>query len=390
MSRRSKLLTFGLPLIGGAALLAGTGMVVENRPVAPEELPPRPPTTSPAVSDGIDVSRFIGAIGISEPRGEAILIAAHTSGVVESVAVAVGDEVAAGDALFIVERSRAEAEVALRRADVIVAEGELASLRSIIPPLRAGVRSAQAGVASAAADIRVAEADLADRENLVRIAESVADPRAIAAEEVDRRRFAASQAEARVATAVAGSAEAEARLIEAEAQLARYAAADSGADGPEIIAARARVTSAQRELDQAKADLALLTVRSPVAGRVLQVNIRAGEFAPASVPSEGLVVIGRGGPVHLRVEIDEVDIARFSPGSRAWASPRGDAGQRIDLQLAYVEPLVVPKANLSGRTSERVDTRVLQAVYEIDAGTAAASSIGQQFDVYIEASGGTP
>ncbi|MEL6741889.1 MAG: HlyD family efflux transporter periplasmic adaptor subunit, partial [Planctomycetota bacterium] len=129
---------------------------------------------------------------------------------------------------------------------------------------------------------------------------------------------------------------------------------------------------------------------SPVAGRVLQVNIRAGEFAPASVPIEGLVVIGRGGPVHLRVEIDEVDIARFSPGSRAWASPRGDAGQRIGLQLAYVEPLVVPKANLSGRTSERVDTRVLQAVYEIDAGTAAASSIGQQFDVYIEASGGTP
>ena len=53
MSRRSKLLTFGLPLIGGAALLAGTGMVVENRPVAPEDLPPRPPppsrrqTTSP-------------------------------------------------------------------------------------------------------------------------------------------------------------------------------------------------------------------------------------------------------------------------------------------------------------------------------------------------------
>ncbi|MEM7754757.1 MAG: hypothetical protein AAF297_03875 [Planctomycetota bacterium] len=44
----------------------------------------------------------------------------------------------------------------------------------------------------------------------------------------------------------------------------------------------------------------------------------------------------------------------------------------------------MPKRTLSGRTSELIDTRVLQAVYTLD-DTFRSPGIGQQFDVYIEA-----
>ena len=387
MSNRSKILTWGLPIAGAASLMLGTGFVVKNRPLTPEETPPRQPTTAPSAMASVDATKYIGALGTSEPPGEAIAIAAHTSGVVTEVLVGVGERVKAGKPLFAVESSRAEAEVALRRAEVDVAERDLASLRASIPPRQAAVRAALAAVESANADRRSVEADLADRQNLLSIATGVSDPRAISREEVDRRRFAVQQAEARVATAVAAIARAEADLAETEADLSRFITRSSGEDGPEIAAAASRIVQAKRSLEKAEADLALLTVRSPVTGTVLQVNIREGEFAPASVPSEGLIVLGRSGPVHLRVEIDEVDIPRFSTSAAAWASPRGESDTRISLELVEVEPLVVPKRNLSGRTSELIDTRVLQVVYAMD-GTFESPGIGQQFDVYIDANGG--
>ncbi|MEL6795634.1 MAG: hypothetical protein AAFO89_02315 [Planctomycetota bacterium] len=386
MSNRSRVLTWGLPLIGGAALIMGTGFVIENRPVRADEDPPRQPATAPSQSSSADGAAYIGAVGTSEPPGEPIAIAAHASGVATDVYVTVGDEVASGEPLFSVERSQASATVALREAEVAVALSEHDSLRATIPPTRAAVRSAEASLASAQAEARAAQADVDDRRNQLRIATAVSDPRAIAAEEVDRRRFAVSQSEARLATAQAAVEQARALVAEAAAELARLVNPESGADGPDLLAAQARVTRARAELGQAAADLELRTVSSPVIGRVLQVNLRPGEFAPASVPTEGLVVLGRAGPPHIRVQVDEVDIPRFSPQAEAWASPRGDAATRIPLSLVQVEPLVIPKRSLAGRTSELVDTRVLEVVYETQDGFTSPG-IGQQFDVYIEAGG---
>ncbi|UYV13953.1 MAG: biotin/lipoyl-binding protein [Phycisphaera sp.] len=389
MSTRSRLLTWGLPLVGLSALVMGTGLVVKNRPVTTDETPPRQPTTAPTATDaGVaeDGAAYIGAIGTSEPPGEALAIAAHTAGVITDVYVGIGDSVAPGDPLFTIDTSRAEAEVALREAEIDVVTSDLASLRAAIPPLQASVRSAEASAQSARADLRVAEADLADKQNQFAIAQAVNDPRAISREEVDRRRFAAAQAEARVETARAAILRADASVAAARAELQRFVRADGSGDGPEILAAESRVTRARRAVTRAQADMDLLTVRSPVDGRVLQANARQGEFAPASVPAEGLFVLGRKGTMHLRAEIDEVDIPRFSPSARAWASPRGDASRRILLEFVAIEPLVVPKRNLSGRTSELIDTRVLQVVYALDP-SFESPGIGQQFDVYVEATG---
>ncbi len=389
MSTRSRLLTWGLPLVGLSALVMGTGLVVKNRPITTDETPPRQPTTAPTAADTsieVDGTAYIGAIGTSEPPGEALAIAAHTAGVITDVHVGIGDQIRRGDPLFTVDTSRAEADVALREAEIEMATSDLASLRAAIPPLRASLRSAEASAQSAWADLRVAEADLADKQNQLAIAQAVDDPRAISREEVDRRRFAVAQSEARVETARAAIERADASVAAARAELQRFVDADGLGDGPEILAAESRVTQARRAVARARADLELLTVRSPVDGRVLQANARQGEFAPASVPNEGLFVLGREGSMHLRVEIDEVDIPRFSPSARAWASPRGDAGQRVALEFVAIEPLVVPKRNLSGRTSELIDTRVLQVVYVLDE-SFESPGIGQQFDVYVEIAG---
>ncbi len=50
------------------------------------------------------------------------------------------------------------------------------------------------------------------------------------------------------------------------------------------------------------------------------------------------------------------------------------------------EPYVVPKRSLTGESTERVDTRVLQAIYSFDRGDLTIY-VGQQMDVFIEAPG---
>ncbi len=88
-------------------------------------------------------------------------------------------------------------------------------------------------------------------------------------------------------------------------------------------------------------------------------------------------------PLHVRVDIDEADISRFSPQSAAYASLRGRPDIRVPLDYVRTEPYVIPKKSLNGGVSERVDTRVLQIIYSVEP-QAHKASPGQQVDVYVE------
>ncbi|MEI7861623.1 MAG: biotin/lipoyl-binding protein [Planctomycetota bacterium] len=382
MSGRSRLISIGLPLVGLCALACGIYLVATNRPNISREPTPRRPVTQPRTETPAGTGGLIGAVGTSEPPGEPIAIAAHVAGIVDAVEARVGAEVRRGDVLFRVDDRLAAAEVAARQCQIETAVADMESLRAQVPPGEAAIASASAAQASAQARVLEAEADLADRRNKFQLGERLLRTAVVSSEEVDNRRFAMQQAEARVATARASVAEAAAGVMQAQAELARLVRSVGGGPGPDIIAAEKRITLAQREYDKAKTELEQFVVHSPVDGRIIQVNVRPGEFAPASVPAEGLVVIGRKGPTHLRVEIDEVDIPRFRSDLPAWAAPRGSVGISFPLSFAYLEPLVVPKRGLSGRTTDIVDTRVLQVVYTL-IDDKQNLGIGHQYDVFI-------
>jgi multidrug efflux pump subunit AcrA (membrane-fusion protein) len=147
---------------------------------------------------------------------------------------------------------------------------------------------------------------------------------------------------------------------------------------------RADLKRSEAEAGQIETELDRLVVRALVAGRVLQVNVRPGEFVgtPANQP---LVILGDIEKLHVRVDIDEYDIARFNQKAAATAFPRGSLQERYPLEFVRVEPFVVPKKSLTGDTTERVDTRVLQVIYEFDPAGRPPLFVGQQVDVYIDA-----
>jgi multidrug efflux pump subunit AcrA (membrane-fusion protein) len=194
-----------------------------------------------------------------------------------------------------------------------------------------------------------------------------------------RRRNLLRVAEGRVA-------EVKARLARAEAE---FALVDPQNGGPTLRIEEAAVAQAKAALVFAEAELDQRTVRAPSDGTVLAVNIRPGEFA-AIGGSPPPILLGRLDPLHVRVDIDEADVPRFASGAEAVGLPRGAPERRIALRYVRAEPLVKPKRTLSGLSSDRVDTRVLQVVYSVNPPVDGLRP-GQVIDVFIEvASGHSP
>ena len=52
--------------------------------------------------------------------------------------------------------------------------------------------------------------------------------------------------------------------------------------------------------------------------------------------------------------------------------------------MLRIEPLAEPKVSLSGNTTERVDTRVLEVIFEVTEKGDAPLYPGQLVDVFIE------
>lgn len=194
----------------------------------------------------------------------------------------------------------------------------------------------------------------------------------------------ASQQEAEIAVAKANLAEITDQLRRAEG-VERGVAISAG----QLSRLRIQRSSASAGLQAAEAALAATKVEidrrritAPQDGTVLQVNIARGEYV-GGASTAPLLIFGNTSPMHVRVSIDENDIPHFNQTSPAKAFLRGVRDSSYDLRFVRREPLVVPKRSLSGDSQERIDTRVLNVIYAIDA-DAPELNVGQQMDIYLE------
>jgi multidrug resistance efflux pump len=316
--------------------------------------PPPPPFQEPPRSP---FDSCVAGAGIVEASTQNVSVGAPVSAIVSSVCVRVGDEVEAGASLFRLDDRCERAAVAARRDALALAERQL-------DRLRAAPRAES--VACVRARLREAESQLEEDRTHLAHWESVTDRRAVSEDEVTRKRFAVQLALRRTESA-------KAELVEIEA----------GTWAPDIQVAEANVAVARSELARAETDLERLVVTAPLAGRVLQVNVRPGELAQSS--SGPPVLLGDTATLHVRIDIDEADAARFEPGARARASLKGRPSATFSLRFVRTEPFVVPKKSLTGLADERVDTRVLQVVYAVEPGSRTPLYVGQQIDAFIEA-----
>lgn len=283
--------------------------------------PRRSSTNPPAPPPVTTFSSTVAAVGLVEAASENIAIGTPLSGLVTSVHARVGAAVSPGEPLFELDTRSLRAERESRRA----------------------------AVASAESRVRTAESVLEDLQDQRLRAEALAQTAVISPEELSRRRFGVHTAEARLAEA-----------------------------GAEVVAARALLAVVETELERS-------VIRSPIAAEVLQVNVRPGEFAVAGAPPRPLLVLGNLRPLHVRVDVDEHEGWRVKSTATAEARLRGQSTLHAPLKFVRFEPLVVPKRSLTGDATERVDTRVLQVIYEVVSSPGVPLFVGQQLDVFIDA-----
>jgi len=322
-----------------------------NEPVA--VAPHREPPSSP-------FPECVAGAGIVEPQTQNISIGSPVAGIVRQVDVVVGDRVTAGQSLFQLDDRQHRAQVTIREAAVTSATADLERLTRLPRPEEVPLREAAVTQALATRDSR--------RRDYARI-ESLGADQAATVSDLDAARTALTVAQAEL-----DRAEADLKLLRA------------GTWVYEEAVARAAVARSQAELQDTQTELERLTVRAAVDGEVLQVNVRPGEFVGA--PSgEALIVLGNTQRLHVRADIDEHDIPRFNSTAEAVALLHGYPDLQYRLKFQRVEPYVIPKRSLTGQSTERIDTRVLQVIYAIET-EQSGLFVGQQLDVFINANGG--
>jgi HlyD family secretion protein len=352
-------------------ILAVLGVVFAVITVVRGSIPP--PATPPIIEPpSAPYSSFVAGSGLVEASSENIAMGAPVGALVKKVYVEVGSAIKKGDPLFELDTRELRAELIVREAQRKVAQGQLAKLRAgtrpeQIPPARARVDEAMSQVAAARSQLEDAQAQLAR-------ARQMQDARALSEEEVTRRTFAASTAQARLTQAQATQSEAQAQLSLLEA----------GTWSVDLDVAQSQLEQAQASVQAMEIEIDRRTVRAPVDGVVLQRNVREGEFAQAGALTRPLMLVGSVAPLHVRVDVDEHEAWRVKQGAPATAFARGNKDITTKLTFVRFEPFVVPKQSLTGASTERVDTRVLQVVYSFEPKDLPLF-VGQQVDVYIEA-----
>lgn len=339
-----------------APVLAVLGLLFAMRTVAAtnKSSDAAPPLVAPARAP---YSAYVAGAGIVEASTENIAVGTPVSGVVTSVLVTPGQKVEANQPLFSLDDRSLAGALLIQQANLGRAEAELERLRALPRP---------EDVPPAAARVREAESALSDAMNELDRRQKVGDSRAVSEQELSQRRYAVQTARA--------------RLDSAKAELSRLTA---GSWSMEIAIAEAAVRQAESAVEATKIEINRLTVRAPVSGEVLQVKIRPGEFAQAGTLATPLMLLGAADTLHVRVDIDENDAWRVRPDAPAVAFLRGNSALSTELEAVRFEPYVVPKRSLTGESTERVDTRVLQVIYRFPRG-ALPVYVGQLLDVYIE------
>ncbi len=280
-----------------------------------------PPAQPVAQPARAPFAAYIGGSGMIEASSDNVAVGASVAGVVREVAVKVGQKVRAGDLLFVLDDRDARASVALKEASLAKARASLAE----------------------------SEANWRDYRTQYERMNAVTDLRAVSLDDLEKRRNAELVAKA------------------------------------QVKGAQADVAVAEAELVQARTALDLLSVRAPLDGEVLQVNVRPGEYAATGALDTPLLRLGSMDDLHVRVDIDENDAWRFVPGAEAVAYLRGNRELGATLEFVRVEPYVTPKTALSGSSTEQVDTRVLQVIYRFQRADLPAAYVGQQVDAFIQA-----
>jgi ABC exporter DevB family membrane fusion protein len=296
------------------------------------------PKTGADERTSLVAGNFVAGNGVVEPADRETKVAPQIAGRVKTVFVKEGDVIEKGAPM-------AELENATEKAQLAAAEGDLAQAKAELTRTLRGMRKEDVDAVVGDAEAQRARTKLS-ADTLART-ELLAKGGAATPDELDRARR---------------QAEADARAL--DAQDARRKAAISGSRAEDITVSQAKVQATLARRDQARAQLERLTITAPIAGEILQVKTHAGEYATPT--GDPLVVMGDTSKLRVRVDVDERDIGKVKLGARAFAVQSAFPDKRVGGRVVEVGRRMGRKNVRTDDPTERIDTKILETVIELD------------------------
>ncbi len=279
--------------------------------------------------------------GLVEAVSEEVRVSSQVGGRLERVLVDEGDRVKAGDVLAIIDNRDFRARVASAEAELRVRDAEH---RRLINGARLQERQeAAAAVAEADAVLQHAVAERARQQALLTAGVS---PRA-EADAADRA--------ARVASARFDAARERFALVNADPREEDRARAEA-----ELSLARAR-------LDEARAQYEKTFIRSPIAGVIVRRLRQPGESTSTLFDSP-VVTLANDRARRVRVDVDETDVARVAVGQPAYVTADAFGDRRFPGRVVRVGQSLGRKNVRTDEPTEKVDTKVLETLVELEDG----------------------
>ena len=341
-------------LIGVAVFLLAVSLVLASRRA---HVNAAAATAAPAIHS----PALIAGPGRVEPYSEDIKIGSELSGRLKSVFIEEGDAIHRGQVLAELENDDYRAQVESARASVVAKE---AVLRKVINGARHQERDeAWSSVNEASAVMENAQSEWHRRLELFTAG-------VVAREELDRYAREADVAKAKYQAAVE-----------------QHSLLDDHAREEDRSLAEADLQLAKSQLEEAQARYEKTFVRSPIDGSVLRKHHRSGEsVSNSSTVPDPILTIGDRTTLRVRVDVDETDVGKVRAGQKAYVTADAFGKQKFWGRVVRVGQQLGPKNVRTDEPTERVDTKILETLVELDPGTQLPD--GLRVDAFIVPDGG--
>jgi multidrug resistance efflux pump len=339
-------------------LIAGTLLVV----ITASLMLPSPHRRASGISAAVHASpsvQWVAGPGLVEPIGEELKLGSELSGRLRSVNVNEGDRIHKGQVLAILENDDYTAQVRSGDADVLAKE---ATLRKVVNGARLQER----------------------REALsnVRAKKAVAD----------NARGEAERYEALGTAGVISREEMERHTREYEVAMANYQEAvehqslvDDKAREEDRALAESNLQLARAQLEEAHARYAKTLIKSPIDGIVMRKHHHSGEsISNSSTVSDPILTIGDTKVLRVRIDVDETEVSKVRVGQKAYVTADAYGGRKFWGHVVLVADRLGRKNVRTDEPNERVDSKILETVVELDTGTELR--VGLRVDGFIEVS----
>ena len=303
-----------------------------------------------------NVPLMIAGPGRVEPASEDIKIGSELSGRLKAVYVEEGDPIHRDQVLAELENADYRAQVESARANVIAKE---ATLRKVVNGARRQERDqAWSSVNEAKAVMENAQSELRRRKELFSAG-------VVSREELERYAREADVAVARY-----------------DAAVEQHALVDDHAREEDRSFAEADLKLAEGQLADAQARYQKTFIRSSIDGSVLRKHHRSGEsVSNSSTAPDPILTIGDRKTLRVRVDVDETDVSKVNVGQRAYVTADAFGKQKFFGHVIRVGQQLGPKNVRTDEPTEKVDTKILETLVELDPGSQLPD--GLRVDAFI-------